>query len=64
MRGNVLVDLRNVFQPALAQAAGFAYWGIGRGKLAPVNKGASKYERQDRDRPDEAVGEDVADQVA
>jgi UDPglucose 6-dehydrogenase len=65
MRGNILVDLRNVFQPALAQAAGFAYWGIGRGKLAPVNtKGASKYERQDRDRPDGVVAEDAADQVA
>jgi UDPglucose 6-dehydrogenase len=31
MRGNVLVDLRNVYQPALAEAAGFFYRGIGRG---------------------------------
>ena len=31
MRGDTLVDLRNVFQPALAEATGFAYWGIGRG---------------------------------
>jgi len=31
MRGATIVDLRNVFQPALAKAAGFAYWGIGRG---------------------------------
>ncbi len=31
MRGNSLVDLRNVFLPDLAEAAGFAYWGIGRG---------------------------------
>ncbi len=30
MRGNVLVDLRNVFQPAAAKAAGFNYSSIGR----------------------------------
>jgi hypothetical protein len=30
MTGNVLVDLRNVFQPAAAEAAGFTYLGIGR----------------------------------
>ena len=30
MRGNVLVDLRNVYLPAQARAAGFAYSGIGR----------------------------------
>jgi UDPglucose 6-dehydrogenase len=32
MRGDVLVDLRNVFPPDLAQAAGYRYSGIGRGK--------------------------------
>ena len=32
MRGNTLVDLRNVYQPAIAEAAGFSYWGIGRRK--------------------------------
>jgi UDPglucose 6-dehydrogenase len=31
MRGKVLVDLRNVFQPRDAAAAGFSYAGIGRG---------------------------------
>jgi UDPglucose 6-dehydrogenase len=31
MRGATLVDMRNVFQPAAAEAVGFAYWGIGRG---------------------------------
>jgi UDPglucose 6-dehydrogenase len=31
MAGNVIVDLRNVFQPALAREAGFVYSGIGRG---------------------------------
>lgn len=31
MSGNVLVDLRNVYQSALAESAGFVYRGIGRG---------------------------------
>jgi UDPglucose 6-dehydrogenase len=30
MRGRVVVDLRNVFDPASLRAAGFAYHGIGR----------------------------------
>jgi UDPglucose 6-dehydrogenase len=30
MRGNVLVDLRNVYHADLAEAAGLAYHGIGR----------------------------------
>ena len=30
MAGDVLVDLRNIFQPATARAAGFQYIGIGR----------------------------------
>ncbi|MEM7237497.1 MAG: UDP-glucose/GDP-mannose dehydrogenase family protein [Pseudomonadota bacterium] len=30
MRGSVLVDLRNIYAPADAEAAGFAYTGIGR----------------------------------
>ena len=33
MRGNVLVDLRNVYDSAEAEAAGLAYFGIGRGRL-------------------------------
>jgi len=32
MRGDLLVDLRNVFPPETAQAAGFRYAGVGRGK--------------------------------
>ncbi len=32
MKGDVLVDLRNVFQPATAKAAGFRYTGIGKGQ--------------------------------
>ena len=31
MRGRVMVDLRNVFDPAAMRAAGFSYHGIGRG---------------------------------
>jgi UDPglucose 6-dehydrogenase len=31
MKGNILVDLRNVYQPALAAAAALAYHGVGRG---------------------------------
>ena len=34
MRGNVLVDLRNVYDSAEAEAAGLAYFGIGRGRLS------------------------------
>jgi UDPglucose 6-dehydrogenase len=30
MRGDVLVDLRNVYSPAQARAAGFTYTSIGR----------------------------------
>jgi UDPglucose 6-dehydrogenase len=30
MRGDVLVDLRNVYDPAEMRAAGFAYHSIGR----------------------------------
>ncbi len=33
MRGKILVDLRNVWDPQEAQRAGFTYVGIGRGKL-------------------------------
>jgi UDPglucose 6-dehydrogenase len=32
MRGDVLVDMRNVFPPEQAEAAGFTYSGVGRGK--------------------------------
>jgi UDPglucose 6-dehydrogenase len=30
MRGLVLVDLRNIYDPAAMREAGFAYHGIGR----------------------------------
>jgi UDPglucose 6-dehydrogenase len=31
MSGHVLVDLRNVYDPAAMRAVGFAYHGVGRG---------------------------------
>jgi len=33
MRGNVLVDLRNVYSAALAEAAGLTYCGVGRSRI-------------------------------
>jgi len=32
MRGDVLVDLRNIYLPAQARAAGFNYTSVGHGK--------------------------------
>jgi UDPglucose 6-dehydrogenase len=40
MRGNVLVDLRNVYSEMLAHAAGFVYWGIGVSKVARAVNGS------------------------
>jgi UDPglucose 6-dehydrogenase len=31
MRGGVVVDLRNIYDPAAMRAAGFTYHGVGRG---------------------------------
>jgi hypothetical protein len=39
MRGNVIVDGRNVFDPAKVRAAGLRYVGVGRVK--PLSAGAS-----------------------
>jgi UDPglucose 6-dehydrogenase len=36
LRGKVLVDLRNVYDRDEAEAAGLAYYGVGRGKLEPA----------------------------
>ena len=41
MRGNVLVDLRNVYHPQLAKDAGFFYRGVGRGVPRPDKSAAS-----------------------
>jgi UDPglucose 6-dehydrogenase len=35
MRGRVLVDLRNIFDPGAIRAAGLEYHGIGRGRIDP-----------------------------
>jgi UDPglucose 6-dehydrogenase len=48
MAGNALVDLRNVYPPELAERAGFAYRGVGRGSAKKAANGhASTTERQD-----------------
>ena len=41
MRGSVIVDLRNIFDPAAIRAAGFAYHAIGRA-LPPVEEAARR----------------------
>jgi UDPglucose 6-dehydrogenase len=41
MRGDVLVDLRNVYEPALASAAGLNYFGIGRPTSGVATNGKS-----------------------
>ena len=46
MRGNVLIDLRNVYQQALAEAAGFVYRGVGRGVSRRIANGASHRPRE------------------
>ena len=57
MRGNILVDLRNVYQAALVEEAGLVYSGIGRGlgnvrpsqrtqKKGPTSLGANGLERR------------------
>jgi hypothetical protein len=37
MLGNVLVDLRNMYPEALAEEAGFVYYGVGRTLAPPVS---------------------------
>ena len=34
MRGDILVDLRNVYRPETAETVGFNYRGVGRGDLS------------------------------
>lgn len=36
MRGAVIIDLRNIYDPAAMQAAGFWYHGVGRGAALPA----------------------------
>jgi UDPglucose 6-dehydrogenase len=42
MRGNALVDLRNVYSDALAERAGFVYRGVGRGGQRSGANGAAR----------------------
>ena len=42
MRGNVLVDLRNIYQSGLAEAAGFVHRGVGQGAGRQRPSGASR----------------------
>jgi len=42
----VLIDLRNVYQQALAETAGFVYRGVGRGVGRPIASGASPRPRE------------------
>ena len=46
MRGNVLVDLRNIYQQSVAEAAGFIYHGVGRGAFRRFMKGATQRSRE------------------
>lgn len=48
MRGNVLVDLRNIYRPELAAAAGLSYVSVGRPNAYPAGtavNGSGVYER-------------------
>ena len=47
MRGNVLVDLRNVYSPAQAKDVGFAYRGVGRGKIQSGSNCAARIVNSD-----------------
>ena len=59
MLGNVLVDLRNVYPEALAEEAGFTYYGIGHRPLPPVShldETRRKFAGNGRDRRQVPVG--------
>jgi len=43
MRGNVLVDLRNMYPEALAEESGFLYYGIGRTMALPVSRAPNRH---------------------
>ena len=47
MRGDVLVDLRNVYQKVQAEEAGFRYSGVGRGGTSKGRKGAATSPRSE-----------------
>jgi UDPglucose 6-dehydrogenase len=45
MRQNILVDLRNVYRPETAEAAGLVYYGIGRARSNATVNGVSSQEK-------------------
>ncbi len=47
MRGDTLIDMRNVFQCELAHAAGFKYFGIGRGQSLGLEHVTQELETED-----------------
>jgi UDPglucose 6-dehydrogenase len=44
MRGDVLVDMRNVYPPEFAAAAGFTYSGVGRGFVRPESSATADHQ--------------------
>ena len=60
MRGNVLVDLRNVYPRSLVQEAGFIYHGVGRGVAWGATNGARQLPRL-ADYETEADSHDIYD---
>ena len=63
MKGNVLVDLRNMYDPAVADAAGFIYCGIGRGALSRAANGFSHPPLEPGDYQSGSVAGNLADQI-
>jgi hypothetical protein len=45
MHRNILVDLRNVYRPDAAEAAGLVYYGIGRGRSPDMVNGVSSRQK-------------------
>jgi len=46
MRGDMLIDLRNVFQSDLARSVGFTYFGVGRGQSISLDHVAAETEKE------------------
>jgi UDPglucose 6-dehydrogenase len=63
MHRNVLVDLRNVYRPEAAEAAGLIYYGIGRPRSQQVVNGASSRQKILSHHPDSRLLTEEADLV-
>jgi UDPglucose 6-dehydrogenase len=57
MRGNVLVDLRNVYPVLLAEAAGLDYHGVGKGVNCQNSSTSPSHSREPRSRQPELVAQ-------